>query len=34
LPLDVIGAVIASMPPQALIDAHESVHGGKKRRAR
>ncbi len=30
LPLDVIGAVIASMPPQMLIDAHESVHGGKK----
>ena len=30
LPLDVIGAVIASMPPQALIDAHESVHGKKR----
>ena len=30
LPLDVIGAVIASMPPQALIDAHEAVHGRKR----
>jgi hypothetical protein len=32
LPLDVIGQVIESMPPQMLIDAHESVHGGKRRR--
>ena len=30
LPLDVIGSVIASLPPQALIDAHESVHGKKR----
>ena len=30
LALDVIGAVIASMPPQALIDAHESVHARKR----
>lgn len=34
LPLDVIGAVIASMPPQALIDAHESVHARKRTRSR
>ena len=34
LPLDVIGAVIASMPPQALIDAHESVHAKKRPRPR
>lgn len=34
LPLDVIGAVIASMPPQALIDAHESVHGKKRAASR
>jgi hypothetical protein len=33
LPLDVIGSVIAGMPPQALIDAHESVHGKKSARA-
>jgi hypothetical protein len=32
LPLDVIGAVIASMPPQMLIAAHESAHAGKRRR--
>ena len=29
---DVIGAVIASMPPEMLIAAHESVHAGKRRR--
>ena len=34
LPLDVIGPVIASLPPQALIDAHESVHAKKRSRAR
>jgi|SRR5215207_6140793 len=34
LPLDVIGAVIASMSPQALIEAHESVHARKRTRAR
>jgi len=32
LPLDVIGSVIASMPPQVLIAAHESVHAGKRAR--
>lgn len=32
LPLDVIGEVIASMPPQMLIDAHEAVHGAKRQR--
>jgi uncharacterized protein DUF1801 len=31
LPLDVIGEVIASMPPQMLIDAHESVHGKRRK---
>jgi hypothetical protein len=30
LPLDVIGSVIASMPPQALIDAHDAAHSKKK----
>jgi Domain of unknown function (DU1801) len=34
LPLEVIGAVIKSMPPQMLIDAHEAVHARKKPRAR
>ena len=34
LPLDVIGSVIASMPPQVLIDAHEAVHAKKRSRAR
>ena len=34
LPLDVIGAVIASMPPQALIDAHEAAHASKRSRSR
>ena len=34
LPLDVIGAVIASMPPQVLIDAHEAVHAKKRTRTR
>jgi hypothetical protein len=33
LPLDVIGSVIASLPPQKLIDAHEAVHAKKRRRA-
>jgi hypothetical protein len=33
LPLDVIGSVIASMPPRMLIDAHESAHAGKRRNA-
>jgi hypothetical protein len=32
--LDVVGSVIASMPPKMLIDAHESVHRQKKPRAR
>jgi hypothetical protein len=32
LPLDVIGSVIASMPPQMLIDAHELAHQGKRSR--
>jgi hypothetical protein len=30
LPLDVVGAVIESMPPQMLIDAHEAAHSKKK----
>jgi hypothetical protein len=34
LPLDIIGEVIASMPPQTLIDAHESVHAAKRRKPR
>jgi hypothetical protein len=34
LPLDVIGSVIASLPPQALIDAHQAVHGKKRSRAK
>ena len=34
LPLDVIGAVIASLPPHVLIDAHESVHAKKRSRAK
>jgi len=34
LPLEVIGSVIASMPPQMLIDAHESAHAKKGTRAR
>ena len=34
LPLDVVGAVIASMPPQMLIDAHEAVHAKKRSRSR
>ena len=34
LPLDVIGKVIASMAPKALIDAHEAAHAGKRRRRR
>jgi hypothetical protein len=31
LPLDVIGGVIASMPPRMLIDAHEAIHAAKRR---
>ena len=34
LPLDVIGEVIASMPPQMLIDAHEAVHARGRPKAR
>ena len=34
LPLDVIGKVIASMPPQVLIAAHEATHAGKRPRRR
>jgi hypothetical protein len=30
----VIGKVIASMPPQALVDAHEAAHAKKRSRAR
>ena len=32
LPLDVIGQVVASTPPEALIARHEAVHAGRKRK--